>query len=45
MKDLLKTEHLSRADVELLLDTAARFAKDPTSAADTLAHKSVAVYM
>ncbi len=45
MKDLLKTEHLSRADVELLLDTAARFAKDPTSAAGTLAHKSVAVYM
>jgi ornithine carbamoyltransferase len=45
MKDLLKTEHLSRADVELLLETAARFAKDPTSAADTLAHKSVAVYM
>jgi ornithine carbamoyltransferase len=45
MKDLLKTEHLSRADVELLLDTAARFAKDPTAASDTLAHKSVAVYM
>jgi len=45
MKDLLKTEHLSRADIELLLETAARFAKDPTSAADTLAHKSVAVYM
>ena len=45
MKDLLKTEHLSRADVELLLDTAARFAKDPTTASDTLAHKSVAVYM
>lgn len=45
MKDLLKTEHLSRADVELLLETAARFAKDPTSAAETLAHKSVAVYM
>ncbi|MEY3325121.1 MAG: hypothetical protein RL057_222 [Actinomycetota bacterium] len=45
MKDLLKTEHLSRADVELLLETASRFAKDPTSAADTLAHRSVAVYM
>ena len=45
MKDLLKTEHLSRADVELLFETAARFAKDPTSAAETLAHKSVAVYM
>ena len=45
MKDLLKTEHLSRTDVELLLDTAARFAKDPTSASETLAHKTVAIYM
>jgi ornithine carbamoyltransferase len=45
MKDLLKTEHLTRADAELLLETAARFAKDPTCAANTLAHKSVAVYM
>lgn len=45
MKDLLKTEHLSRADVELLLDTAARFAQDPTSASSTLAHKTVAIYM
>lgn len=45
MKDLLKTEHLSRSDVELLLESAARFAKDPTCAAETLAHKSVAIYM
>ncbi len=29
MKDLLRTEHLSRADVELLLDTAADFAQSP----------------
>ena len=28
MKDLLRTEHLSRADVDLLLDTAADFAID-----------------
>ncbi len=45
MKDLLRTEDLSRADVELLLATAADFAKDPTKAATTLAHKSVAIYM
>lgn len=45
MKDLLKTEHLSRADVELLLETAARFAKDPTSSATTLANQTVAIYM
>lgn len=45
MKDLLKTEHLSRADVELLLETAARFASDPTSSAKTLANQTVAIYM
>lgn len=45
MKDLLRTEHLSRADVELLLSTAADFAKDPTKASTALAHKSVAIYM
>jgi ornithine carbamoyltransferase len=45
MKDLLRTEHLSRADVELLLSTAAEFAKNPTKAANTLAHKTVAIYM
>ena len=45
MKDLLKTEHLSRADVELLLETAARFASDPTSSATTLANQTVAIYM
>ena len=45
MKDLLRTEHLSRADVELLLATAADFAKDPTKASSALAHKSVAIYM
>ena len=45
MKDLLRTEDLSRADVELLLATAAEFAKDPTKASNALAHKSVAIYM
>ena len=45
MKDLLRTEHLSRADVELLLSTAADFAKDPTKTATALAHKTVAIYM
>ena len=45
MKDLLRTEDLSRADVELLLGTAADFAKDPTKASSALAHKSVAIYM
>ncbi|MFM8752948.1 MAG: ornithine carbamoyltransferase [Actinomycetota bacterium] len=45
MKDLLRTEHLSRADVDLLLSTAADFAKDPIKASTALAHKSVAIYM
>jgi ornithine carbamoyltransferase len=45
MKDLLRTEHLSRADVELLLSTAAVFAADPTKASTALAQKSVAIYM
>jgi ornithine carbamoyltransferase len=45
MKDLLRTEHLSRADVDLLLSTAADFAKDPIKASSALAHKSVAIYM
>jgi ornithine carbamoyltransferase len=45
MKDLLRTEHLSRADVELLLDTAAAFAANPFRSAEALAHKTVAIYM
>ena len=45
MKDLLRTEHLSRADIELLLDTAADFAKNPFRSRDALANQSVAVYM
>jgi ornithine carbamoyltransferase len=45
MKDLLRTANLSRDDVELLLNTAADFAKNPLRSKDALAHKSVAIYM
>lgn len=45
MKDLLRTQDLSRADVELLLDTAADFAANPLRSSTTLAHQSVAIYM
>ncbi|CAN2178366.1 ArgF Ornithine carbamoyltransferase [Candidatus Nanopelagicaceae bacterium] len=45
MKDLLRTEHLSRADVELLLDTAADFAKNPLRSNAALSNKTVAIYM
>jgi ornithine carbamoyltransferase len=45
MKDLLRTQDLSRDDVELLLSTAAEFAADPLKSRDALAHKSVAIYM
>ncbi len=45
MKDLLRTADLSRADVDLLLDTAADFAKNPLRSKDALAHKSVAIFM
>ena len=45
MKDLLRTEHLSRADVELLLSTAAEFAEKPLRSNTALANKAVAIYM
>ena len=45
MKDLLRTADLSRADVELLLNTAADFAANPLRSNTTLANKSVAIYM
>jgi ornithine carbamoyltransferase len=45
MKDLLRTEHLSRADVELLLSTAAEFAEKPLRSNSALANKTVAIYM
>ena len=45
MKDLLRTSDLSRDDVELLLETSAKFAVTPLSASDQLRNKSVAIYM
>lgn len=45
MKDLLKTEHLSREDVELLLATASDFAAQPLRASTALSNKTVAIYM
>jgi ornithine carbamoyltransferase len=45
MKDLLRTEHLSREDVELILATAGEFAAAPLRANTALANKSVAIYM
>lgn len=45
MKDLLRTADLSRADVELLLNTAAEFAANPLRSSTALANKSVAIYM
>jgi len=45
MKDLLRTQDLSRADVDLLLDTAGEFSENPLRSASALANKSVAIYM
>ena len=45
LKDLLRTSDLSKADIELLLDTAAKFAKKPLSAKKALAKRTVAIYM
>jgi ornithine carbamoyltransferase len=45
MKDLLRTEHLSGEDVELLLATAADFAAEPLRANTALSNKTVAIYM
>ena len=45
MKDLLRTSDLTRADVDLILATAADFAIDPLKASSTLAHRTVAIYM
>jgi ornithine carbamoyltransferase len=45
VKDLLRTADLSRADVELILDTAAKFAKDPLAAKKALKNRTVAIYM
>ena len=45
MKDLLRTADLSRADVDLLLATAADFALHPLMANTALANQTVAIYM
>jgi ornithine carbamoyltransferase len=45
LKDLLRTADLSKADIELLLNTASKFAKKPLSAKKCLAKKTVAIYM
>jgi ornithine carbamoyltransferase len=44
MKDLLRTQDLSRDEVELLLETAAAFAEDPLRSKSALANLSVAIY-
>ena len=45
LKDLLRTSDLSKADIELLLDTASKFAKKPLRAKKALSKKTVAIYM
>ena len=45
LKDLLRTENLSRADVELILETSQEFTANPLKHSSSLAHKSVAIYM
>ena len=45
MKDLLRTEDLSREDVELILRSAKEFAENPLKASSQLAGKTVAIYM
>jgi ornithine carbamoyltransferase len=45
VKDLLRTEHLSRPQVETLLATARDFANDAVSASKALANRTVAIYM
>jgi len=45
MKDLLRTADLSREDVEMLLDTAARFTTHPFDVKSALANQTVAIYM
>lgn len=45
VKDLLRTEDLSRSQVEKLLATARDFTNDPVSASTALANRTVAIYM
>jgi ornithine carbamoyltransferase len=45
LKSLLRSSDLSKSDIELLLATASRFAKNPLRAKKTLAKRTVAIYM
>ncbi len=45
LKDLVSTDSLSRADVEMLLDTAAIYAKEPLRDSKFLANQTVVIYM
>ena len=45
MKDLLRTEHLSREDVEMLFATASDFAREPLRSQTALSGRTVAIYM
>lgn len=45
MKDLLRSADLSRDDIELLLESSAKFATAPLSASEQLRNKTVAIYM
>ena len=45
LKDLLRTSDLSKSDIQLLLETASKFAKKPLQAKKTLAKRTVAIYM
>ena len=45
LKDLLRTSDLSKSDIELVLKTASKFAKEPLKAKKALARKTVAIYM
>lgn len=45
LKDLLRTSDLSESDIQLLLETAGKFAKKPLQAKKTLAKRTVAIYM
>jgi ornithine carbamoyltransferase len=45
LKDLLNTSDLSKTDIELLMNSASKFAKKPLRAKKALAKKTVAIYM
>ena len=45
MKDLLRTDDLTRSHIDTLLATARDFAKEPMRSSTALANKTVAIYM